>query len=327
MVAMSNSSKPTRAFQELLPGRSPNNIIRAVRFVRELGPAVFTPKSRREWTPDEIATLLRLRREGVRHIEIASYFPDRSLRSVFAACGRFDADQHKKLERRHRPYTAAEDDLVIGLVTRGIPDKLIALLLGRSRLAASGRIHHLGLNNMRRRWTPEKDERLLQLFKEGVSQSEVATILGTTVSSVNCRWFDIRPPETVRKLASKANHALSLTSEQMRDLEDMRDRGFTWASIQAQKFPLTTELIVRNAYVRQGGKTPHRKNRRLMSSADADVVQRLRNQGKTWPEIAELGVFSGWGPSAISRAFRTYVAARRRQESIKAPSSGSGGAT
>lgn len=326
LIEASHSEKPARAFKELLPGRPLGTIARWIRLVRALGPAALAPKLQKGWTSDELSTLMRLRRAGIRDIDMVSYFPDRSVRSIRVAYHRFEANESRKLERKGRPYTATEDDLVIGLTTRGIPYKLIAHLLGRTLSGISSRIEYFGLTHARRVWTPEKDERLSQLYKDGLTMLEIASTLGITVPSAKRRWFAIRPPESVRNMASRPRDNLTLTFEQVRELEESRDRGLTWRSIQAQEFPDVKVGSLRSAYERQGGRVSSYslKNPLLMSSADVDLVQRLRNEGKTWQEISELSVFSGRNPDSVARAFKIRVAVRRRQESKEAPSSGSG---
>lgn len=326
LIEASHSEKPARAFRELLPGRPLGTIASGIKLIRALGPTALSPKLPKGWTSDEFSTLMNLRRAGIRDTDMVSYFPDRSVRSIRAAYLRFEANELRKPERKGRPYTATEDDLVIGLATRGTPYKLIAHLLGRTLGGISSRIENFGLTHARRVWTPEKDGRLLQLYKDGLTMREIATTLGITLPSTKRRWFAIRPPESVRNMVSRPRDSLSLTFEQIRELEESRARGLTWRSIQAQKFPDVKVDSLRSAYERQGGRMSSysRKNPLLISSADVDLVQRLRTEGKTWQEISELSVFSGRAPESVARAFRVHVAVRRRQESKEAPSSGSG---
>lgn len=323
----SDSGQSARATAEQLPGRPFCSISETLRFCRKLGPSAFVLTSPRAWTPDEKATLARLRRAGVERTDMLSYFPGRSFTSVRNALSRIGGDGHVKRQRKYIRYTAAEDELLMGLATRDITNELMGRLLNRTVASIGSRLRFLGSAGLRRRWTPEKDEKLLQLFKDGVPRDKIALALDMPFDAVSKHLDRIRPPETVNYKPGRRPDGFSMTPEQVRDIEKLRDHGLTWAAIQAQNFPHFAVWTLSAMYRRQGGKVCSTRVRaQPMSSADADVVQRLRSEKMTWWDITKLR-FPGKKQARVIEAFGIYVARCGREGIKEAQSSGSDGAS
>lgn len=314
----------SRAIAKLLPGRVLGVIQTRLQSYRKHGASVFSKSPQQWWTPDERARFLELRLMGLTNAEMKLHFPHRSFMSIQYACQRLAPEALVQPRRSKRPYTAAENELCLGLAARRIKDHVIAKLLDRTVSGVSCQMSRLGVNELRRKWTRKQDERMLQLRKAGLSAREVANLLGATVDSAESRWCVIRPTESIAISPKRIKSSLALTSDQIKEIKDLRRHGCSWHAIQKLRFPDITHARLHSMYRRQGGHLhcTNRKDVLSFSSADIELIQRLRLEGKTWQVITDL-LSSNKSPKHVAGVFRRHVAMRNLEESKEASRSGS----
>ena len=84
-------------------------------------------------------------------------------------------------------WTIQEDDILKKLVTQGLSDTEIGILMGRSKHSIMHRRKYtLGID-MCLQWTPNEDARLARLLAQGKSLSEIGKLLNRTESAVQGR--------------------------------------------------------------------------------------------------------------------------------------------
>lgn len=88
-------------------------------------------KLQRIWTPNELADLRRMVRQGMPHAEIATRL-DRSVKAISAAIYKFDIKV-----TRNTGYRPDDVRRVRELAARGYSDRIIGLTIGRTRSAIS----------------------------------------------------------------------------------------------------------------------------------------------------------------------------------------------
>lgn len=310
-----DAGKSATEVVKLLPGRSIHGIENKLRLYRSIGDAEFSSASTQRWTLDERATILKLRQAGVTLREMLPYFPNRSRNSIHAKCLQLDS---ATAEGPPRPvcmrYSTVEDELLRSLAARSVPHRLCAKLLNRSRTSISSRCKKIGvLSNFF--WNQAKTARLSQLSKDRLSSREIGMQLGktpTSISKYTRRWNrEVEAPNTIVK---PAIGLVRLTQEHMQTIVNLREQGRTWNDIRAQEFPNIKTHTLLCAYQRLGGPTcasggiePKPTLSSKMSSAVFEHIQRLRDQGRTWPEIGKT-TFPDVHHTSISKEFRRRLA-------------------
>jgi hypothetical protein len=100
---------------------------------------------------------------------------------------------NSKLERR---WTEEEDGLLRMMYPSSSPDILMAALTNRTWKAINLRAWRLNLRRVKssinnwRKWTPEDDEQLYELHRDGIQYEEIARLLGRSITSVITRVRD-----------------------------------------------------------------------------------------------------------------------------------------
>lgn len=320
---------------KLLPGRSINNIETKLRRYRIWRDSVFPSATAQPWTPDQRATLWRLRQAGATARELLSYFPTRSRASILLQSQRLDPNVAKRLPKPIRKqYSDVEDELLRNLAARAIPHRLVAKLLNRSVGSISYRCRKIGaLSDYW--WTQAKLTRLSQLSKE-LSSREIGMQLGKTakcITDYKRRWN--READPANMIAKRVRGLFRLTPERRQAIVNLRKQGCTWSDIQAQEFPKIKTKTLINRFIYLKGRTRASDTTglkptlvKMMSSDVVEHIQRLRNEGRTWREIGKM-TFPDFDRKSVANLARRQIAevSCKQSEQKCSSESESGGAS
>ncbi|KAM0701026.1 hypothetical protein Q7P35_011387 [Cladosporium inversicolor] len=286
-----------KAISDKVPGRTLQAVGTIIARYKRNDPGLLKAMEPRPWTDQELTRLLELRTTGVSWEDIAPHFPNRSHSSLKAAHLRASSEGDW-LARRHRDtkrhtYSAEETEFLIDEVTKGTPLEDIASSLKRSIQSLRIRLSSLKIK-LPRNWTPESDKSLLRMLGEQYSFEQIAQQLGRPTAGVQARWRRIRPEASLPSPKGTRHPARTFrpSSTEMQDVERLRLKGYTWKDIAASRFPNLKDQHVRltftRAFIRGSLPTPERSSSRGFrpSSSDVQVVQRLRQEGRTWTQIA-----------------------------------------
>lgn len=97
---------------------------------------------------------------------------------------------------------------------------------------------------------------------------------------------------------------LNITPTDMADVRRLRSEGRTWEQIKDMKYPGRNFQVIRKAFLRQddGHVEFERQSPSRMSSVEVADIQRLRDEGMTWPQIRDVK-YPGRNHEYVAKAF------------------------
>ncbi len=168
------------------------------------------PRDAVPYTFEEDQLLKKLKDQGLTWEQIADgfaeYFPRRSGPALSQRYG----EVFTSGEWERRPYTQDEDQCLEQLKRQGLKwDKIIEYFPGRTMNALQKRWStlkvELGLGAPKNRFTPEEDQRLIQLKEQGLPWAKIAeSFEGRTVKALEHRWYDYLMPKMQQNGAQNA---------------------------------------------------------------------------------------------------------------------------
>lgn len=247
-------------------------------------------EKRRPWTKEEKISLRKLLDSSATVKTLQSNFPDRSLDAVISMGHNSGWTDHMR-----QPWTTAELELLSKLATQGANSQEIAEALDRSMRSVQMKAGRIAISFDRDRYIPKDNEELLRMRNDGASCSEIGTALGRSRDGVRSRLIALI-------LHAKRAGLLRLSTSNMQDVKSMIAQGSSWEVIQQEKFPRCTVHAVKSAYVRYNQGLESQQYLLTVSSADEQEIERLRDQKKTWQQIAGLK-YPGWSPEYVQTTY------------------------
>ena len=105
------------------------------------------------------------------------------------------ADLRSRYAKFNEPWTADETEELKQMAADGITREEMSAQLGRTPNAIKMKLQSLGLyvpKPAARPWTPEDEETLVKMYREGVSFAELAAAFGRTEGAILSRLIRLR---------------------------------------------------------------------------------------------------------------------------------------
>jgi len=278
-------------------------------------------RERYEWTPEKVGRLEEMKEQGLSYEEIAKKlneeFPGDRVASYNTVSSRLTGDVYKRRPElsKMNKWDSERAARLVELLEEGVPRKEIAGILNREfegfNVTRKAVIHRIAKYVYPRRgdlrtdtaktytWTPEKEERLVELKEQGISAREIAQILNNEYPEGDCTegivegklWREVysKRPELMR--------AYKWTKEKDKRLEELTEAGLTSKQIAGrlnEEFPEGTSAnydIVRyrqeNELFQRRPELKKRKRRYQWTPAKVSRVEELLEEGLSYREIAE----------------------------------------
>jgi transcriptional regulator len=180
------------------------------------------------------------------------------------------------------PWTAEETARLDALKAQGLRECEIAAALSRTTQSIAQKWQRIHAPQSARYWRAEEEQRLLHMKREGATAREIAAVLGRSRDSVNRRSMLLRAGKPAPK-ASPSERRERWTLQEEQRLLELRASGLT-ALEMAKLLPGRTGGAVERK-LSQFPDLP-RLRARSWSKDEDDTLIRLRQEGKTWSEVA-----------------------------------------
>ena len=253
----------------------------------------------KNWTPDEDGILLDLKGKDYKWNEIASELPGRTARAVRA---RYDAikDLPSPTYANFVVWTPEELKLLRDMRKEGRGwEEIAEALPGRTANGARARYGHLKDKTPFIResiWTPEEDERVVDLRVQGREWEEIAEALpGRTRAAVRARYFAVKGNSSTPNVQRRP-----WTPEEDKLLKDLKAQGLPYKEI-AKSFPQrkVETLAVRHTNLTKND--PNKENY-YWTPQEEKLLLELVGGDMDWEVIAER--LPGRSPKAVYDRYR-----------------------
>lgn len=199
---------------------------------------------RKRWSTAECDLLLKLRRERLSHIEIATHFPDRTVRAIAEKLHRHICLTKDYFFLPPTRYTESEDAHIRSCMAVGLSAKHIrSQLPHRTTHSIRNRWRTLSLTANRRsmRYSAAEDAKLVRLRSdEDMNWPDIARELGRTAVSVCTRWH------LIVKTSRKKRHFYTAADDAK--VMAMQARGLSYPKIGSLLTPRRSVESVRNRF-------------------------------------------------------------------------------
>jgi DNA-binding NarL/FixJ family response regulator len=287
-----------RAIVALLPAKT----YQAVKAQRHLlvTAGSFKLEERREsikWKPADIELLLKLHNEGASRYKLCAHFPTRSAQSIKSAVQNHSnqpptAGIHKSRWSQEEIRCLAES------AAQGASALGIANSLGRSQSAVTDKAMKIGVRFISRsiKVSTEEKEQIVQMRTDGASINAIAAALGHTVSTVKHQWLQHRPDtyECRKPRLINVYPSTQLTPDDYQTIRSLRDQAASWSSIESLFPQYQLDSIKQDFW---------RFTKKRFSSSDVRTIGNLRQEGRTWRNIADTGDYGYRTPTGMRVAY------------------------
>ena len=262
--------------------------------------------------------MLKLRDEGVAFKEMENFFEGRTWQALVSRHGTINRDPSAPKRKRGKAWTKEEDKKLLELAAEDKAwEEMMTDLPGRSANSIQGRFNLLmegGVSapeTVKVRYTPEEDNLLLALRREGKTFKEIADYFPkrSQGSLTNRHLALARPTE-------KGDIRRKWTSDDIADLKQALDRKLTWAEI--SKLLNRSEIAVkRQAYLMrkagqldQGARATHANS---LTPAELELIRTKRGEGVVWKEIVRQ-FFPGKSVEALISQYYRYLKRQQKED-------------
>ena len=236
-----------------------------------------TTRNSNPWTAEEDETIFRLRASGVSWKEIAKQMPGREESTV--------RSHHYYLVKkrdeapaiaRGKNYTDEEKELMLTVGKMDIPwrEKKRIYFPDRSIKSLKGLYNNIKpeKESPREAWTPEDDDRLIELLKQGdLKMDGIAQSMGRTMPAIGNRVYFLKNSGRIQP----GQYGIRLPNLKAPDYELMREKrqeGLSWEDISRQYIPHRPADYLRRKYeARQKRKAKKEKQNQARGSEDSKV--------------------------------------------------------
>ena len=243
-------------YPQTQPAQIPASQAEHARWIRSAPPATqLFKRAGKRWTDEEVDYLVELREEEeLSWEEIAEFFPERKWGGVKQKYERLNRDPLAPKTKERRLWTPEEDERLLELKREDKSwEEMAEFLKGRTPSAIKTHYYYItgedkqAPASTRRKYTEEDDNLLLEALREGLSTTEVAQRLETTVETVNRRVASLREQKRFNP-ASISKKYRSYTIDELNLIHELRERGMSWKLIRRVHFPERNVNTMRQRY-------------------------------------------------------------------------------
>lgn len=272
---------------------------------------------RAEWSPDEDALLIQLRRFDRAPVETIAAELGRTVEAVYARCGKLGI-----LVMERKEWDAAETARLKALFADGLSCAAIARELDRSAGSTRWKIEELGLSRpgASGRWSEDETATLIAMHAEEASTAAIAAATGRTPAGVKekARQLGLAEPgkdpwdaEDDARLRAAADGASSVAAL-------AEDLGRSEAAIRSRAHKLGVRLAV-------AGSAWTEADRKVLADtlADGGTVEEaaaalLRSKRAVRIMATELGLLEKTGPRTLDAAAKARIREKAATLSVTA---------
>ena len=235
LIELREEGKSWKELMGFFPDRS-WKALRSRYYLLTEDPSAPPKAKRKDWSPVEDKTLLRLFNDGLSWQQIAESLPGRTAEAAYGRYRRLSNDESQPPEIFQKQYSAEDDELILDLIKKGTPwAEITERFEGRNERSLKIRYRVLVEERTVRPWTSEDNDRLLTALEERRPLEEIARLLDRSENAVTVQERKLRLSGRIGQTILPAKNRF--TDADYKLMGDLREQGWTWKKITNERFP------------------------------------------------------------------------------------------